>query len=155
VEAPPVHCRRCLLAFSDGLEPGVIVQNASPPILAAIIVFALLSSSQPAAAADLVHGEKVFRACASCHSLEAGGKGFGPTLHGVVGRPAAQVVDYSYSPAMKAAAASGLVWDEKALAEFLAKPQAKVPGTAMRFWGLWAWELDDVIAYLKASATNP
>jgi cytochrome c len=119
------------------------------------MVLGLVSASQPAAAADLAHGEKVFHACASCHSLDADGKGFGPTLHGIVGRPAAQVADYAYSPAMKAAAAGGLVWDEKALAEFLAKPQAKVPGTAMRFWGLWSWELGDVIAYLKAAAAKP
>ncbi|MET0221734.1 MAG: cytochrome c family protein [Tardiphaga sp.] len=130
------------------------MRHASPSILAGII--ALTSTLlQPAAAADLAHGEKVFRACASCHSLDADGKGFGPTLHGIVGRPAAQVANFSYSPAMKAAAASGLVWDEKTLAEFLAKPQAKVPGTAMRFWGLWSWELADVIAYIKAAAARP
>lgn len=113
----------------------------------------VLSSSLQASAADIEHGRKVFQACRSCHSLETDDKGFGPTLHGIVGRPAAAVAGYSYSPAMRKAAADGLIWDDNALAEFLVKPQSKVPGTTMRFWGLWKYELDDVIAYLKTAGS--
>lgn len=120
-----------------------------------VAVLSILASSSPRAkAADLQHGQKVFQACRSCHTLETDGKGFGPTLNGIVGRPAAAVASYSYSPAMRKAAADGLVWDEKALAEFLVKPQGKVPGTTMRFWGLWQRELDDVIAYLKTAGAK-
>ena len=55
---------------------------------------------------------------------------------------------------MKAAGASGVVWDEQSLAEFLASPQTKVPGTKMRFWGLWKWETGDLIAYLKTTTRD-
>lgn len=115
----------------------------------------LLATASLASAADLDRGQKIFRACASCHSLAPDGKGFGPTLHGIVGRPAAQVQNFNYSPAMQAAGAAGLIWDDKALAEFLTRPQAKVPGTSMRFWGLWSSELDDLMAYLKKASANP
>lgn len=77
---------------------------------------------------------------------------FGPTLKGVVGRRAGSVPDFKYSQAMKDAGAAGLVWDDAALAAFLSSPKRKVPGTSMRFFGLWTQsEIDDVIAYLKAN----
>ena len=74
-----------------------------------------------------------------------------PSLKGVVGRRAAIVDDYAYSPALKKAGEDGLVWNEHELAEFLASPSRKIPGTKMRFWGLWSFEIDDLIAFLKAN----
>lgn len=105
----------------------------------------------PLAAADVAHGKRVFRACASCHVADSETNKFGPSLLGVVGRKAGAVPDYAYSDALKAAAANGLVWDEAALAAFLSSPKTKIPGTTMRFWGLWTEaEIRDVIAYLEA-----
>jgi cytochrome c len=115
-----------------------------------LAVLAVFASVSAVPAADLERGERVFRSCGSCHALDAERNGFGPHLKGVVGRQAGSLSDYNYSPAMKAAGADGLVWDEKALAEFLASPKTKVPGTRMRFWGLWKSETDDLIAFLKA-----
>ena len=112
--------------------------------------FLALAFTLPAPAADLKHGKRVFRSCASCHAIDTDRNAFGPHLKGVVGRKAGSLADYNYSPAMQAAGTSGLVWDEQALAEFLADPKEKVPGTKMRFWGLWESESDDLIAYLKA-----
>jgi cytochrome c len=109
-----------------------------------------LAFTLSASAADLEHGKRVFRSCASCHAIETDRNAFGPHLKGVVGRKAGSVPGYNYSPAMRAAGESGLVWDEQALAEFLADPQEKVPGNKMRFWGLWKSESGDLIAYLKA-----
>jgi cytochrome c len=102
-----------------------------------------------AAAADVEHGRRIYKTCISCHAVDSGHSGFGPSLKGVVGRAAASVPDYRYSPAMQAAGANGLVWDEKALAEFLTSPQSKVPGNKMRFWGLWKSQVSDLIAYLQ------
>jgi cytochrome c len=48
-----------------------------------------------------------------------------------------------------------MIWDEKTLAEFLYSPKAVVPGTSMRFFGLWREsEIDDVLAYLKQLQTE-
>jgi cytochrome c len=104
-----------------------------------------------AQAADIAHGKRVFQSCSSCHAVDSDANRFGPTLKGVVGRTAGSVPTFRYSQAMKDAGANGLIWDEAALSEFLYSPKRKVPGTSMRFWGLWTQgEIDDVIAYLKS-----
>jgi cytochrome c len=50
---------------------------------------------------DITHGEKVFKKCSACHSIEAGGSNkIGPALYNVVGRKIAAVEDYKYSKAL-------------------------------------------------------
>ncbi len=103
-----------------------------------------------AAAADAAAGEKVFKKCATCHSLEVGKNKVGPSLAGVVGRPAATIEGFKYSDAMKA---SGIVWTEDKLDAYLASPKEVVPGGKMTFAGLK--KEDDrlnVIEYLKQPA---
>ena len=102
---------------------------------------------QALAAGDATHGEVVFKKCLVCHTIEPGGKKIGPSLFGVVGRPAGTLPGFNYSDAMKN---SGLTWDEATLNTYLTKPQALVPKTKMTFPGLPA-EQDrlDVIEYLK------
>lgn len=101
---------------------------------------------------DAARGEQSFSKCSSCHNIDAPRTRLGPHLMGVVGRPAGAVSDYTnYSQAMKDAGAGGLVWDEAALKRFLSSPKKMVPGTSMRFFGLWSEsEIDDIIAYLKS-----
>ena len=116
-----------------------------------VVLAASMLLAPSAEAADLAHGKRVFQSCSSCHAVDSDTNRFGPTLKGVVGRPAGSVATFRYSQAMKDAGENGLVWDEAALSEFLYSPKRKVPGTAMRFWGLWSQsEIDDVIAYLKS-----
>lgn len=120
--------------------------------LAALASGILACHASAAFAADPAHGKRVFQNCSSCHVVDSDRARFGPTLKGVVGRKAAAVAGFNYSQAMKDAGAAGLVWDEASLAEFLSSPKKKVPGTSMRFWGLWTQsEIEDVIAYLKAN----
>lgn len=99
---------------------------------------------------DATAGEKVYKKCKACHSLDAGKNKVGPSLHGIVGRPAAQVEGYKYS---KALMESGLTWDDATLDKYLAKPKELVPKTKMAFPGLKK-EADrqNVIAYLKQAS---
>lgn len=99
--------------------------------LTTLIAFGLLSAAAPAlAAGDPVKGEADFKKCKACHSVIApdgaeivkGGK-VGPNLFGVVGRAAA-ATDYAYSDSLKALGAKGQVWDEAAIAAYLADPGA-------------------------------
>jgi cytochrome c len=93
-------------------------------------------------------GAVVFKKCMACHQVGPSAQnGIAPVLNGVVGRPAGQYPNYSYSSANKN---SGLVWDEQTLARYLRAPTKVVPGTKMVFFGLKKdQEISDVIAYLK------
>ncbi|TNM65423.1 c-type cytochrome [Aliirhizobium smilacinae] len=125
-----------------------------PIALPKLLFFCALSLfiSSASLAADLGHGERVFKVCAPCHVIDSDMNKIGPHLKGVVGRPAGSIGDFRYSKAMTQAGDAGLVWDDKTLAEFLSSPKTKVPNTSMRFWGLWFQsEIDDLIAYLKAN----
>ena len=63
-----------------------------------------------------------------CHSLDK--NGIGPSHHNVFGRAAGSVANYTYSAALKT---SNIVWNEATLDQWLANPQALVPGTKMMF----------------------
>ena len=74
----------------------------------------------------------------------------GPNLAGVVGRRAASLAGFDYSPAMKKAGADGLVWSENALDRYLADPLEVLQGTTMSFPGVRdAAERRAVIDYLR------
>lgn len=67
--------------------------------------------------------------CARCHGVNADGEGgLGPSLIGVVGRPAASRQDYPYSAALKG---KGGTWTPETLDRYLADPQAFAPGADM------------------------
>ena len=83
---------------------------------------------------DVVAGEKIFKKCAACHSINKGGKNnIGPALYNVVGRKIGGVSDYKYS---KALAAYGKEWNFEELNGFLIKPAKWIKGTKMAYAGL-------------------
>ncbi len=123
--------------------------GAAPLIGVAVVMSsAAFAQSAPSAAAaspgDPVHGKTLYQACESCHSINE--NDVGPKHRGVVGRHAASIPDYSYSPALKN---SGLTWDEATLNRWLINPSALVPGTKMFFKIDDAQSRADIIAYLK------
>ncbi len=98
-------------------------------------------------AADVAAGEKVFKKCFTCHTVNAGGPNrVGPNLFDIVGREIGRHEGYRYSSAM---AGLGGTWTVAALDAYLTKPKDFVPGTKMKFSGLKK-EQDriNVIAYL-------
>jgi cytochrome c len=99
------------------------------------------------AAADASAGEGVWRNCRSCHALEEGVNGTGPSLYGVVGRAVGAEPGYSYSGALKAVAD---VWSPENLDGFLEAPRDYAPGTKMTYNGLKDVEdRANLIAYLE------
>ncbi|MBD8687431.1 cytochrome c family protein [Rhizobium sp. CFBP 13717] len=113
-------------------------------------VLVLLSVTIAYAEGDPARGERSFSKCSACHIIDNPRTRMGPHLMGVVGRPAGSVADYNYSAAMKDAGAKGMVWTEDNLRAFLYSPKKLVPGTSMRFFGLWSEdEINDLIAYMK------
>ncbi|SLN22607.1 c-type cytochrome [Roseisalinus antarcticus] len=100
------------------------------------------------AQADVAAGETLWRNCRSCHALEPGVNGTGPTLYGVVGRDVASISDFSYSGALVEAAD---VWTPEHLNGFLEDPKGYAPGTAMGYNGMRKVEdRADLIAYLDS-----
>ncbi len=88
-----------------------------------------------------------FARCATCHSVEPGRNGIGPSLAGVFGAPAAHEPAFAYSQAMRR---SGLTWDAATLDAFLADPRGLVPGTKMAFAGVRpAEDRAAIVEYLK------
>jgi cytochrome c len=96
---------------------------------------------------DVTNGERIFRQCASCHTIEAGVNRVGPSLHAIVGRVAGTVPGFRYSDANKN---SGVTWTEQEMFAYLENPRAKIPGTTMAFVGLRKpQDRADLIAYLQ------
>jgi cytochrome c len=123
-------------------------------IMFACVVSAVgvLTAPQPSQAGDAQRGEDVFRYCAGCHSPEPGKHKSGPSLAGVVGRPAGSVEGYyGYSPAMQARGEAGVVWTPEELQAFLADPRGVVPGSRMPAPLGLKDDTDraDVVAYLQ------
>jgi cytochrome c len=111
----------------------------------------LVALSGPAfAAGDEVKGKAAFAKCAICHTFDK--NAVGPELKGIVGRKAASVPDYTYSPGMKKLGADGWVWTEENIDKWIADPKAMLPESPMAqlFQGVPdAAERADIIAYLK------
>lgn len=113
-------------------------------------------AGQEAAPAD--PGAVLFeKRCAQCHSLARGKNGNGPSLHGVINRPAASEPGFKYSRAMRQMATEdSLNWSEEYLAAFVAQPSQLVPGTRMAFAGMENEEdRAALIAWIKANSGPP
>jgi cytochrome c len=112
-------------------------------------VLAVLSGSA-FAAGDAEKGKQVFKKCGMCHQIGPDAKSLvGPPLTGVVGRKAASVPDFTYSPGLKKLADSGLTWTDANLDKYLTDPKAMVPGSPMALALPDAADRADVIVYLK------
>jgi cytochrome c len=120
-------------------------RNRAASVMAAVLVFA--HSAPSFAAGDAAHGATVYRQCMICHSLDK--NSIGPSHRDVFGRAAGSVTNYNYSAALKA---SNIVWNETTLDQWLADPQALVPGNKMMFSVDNAQDRADVIAFLKEKA---
>lgn len=118
-----------------------------PLPLALSAAAAVLACAAVPAAAQNNAGAQVFTICKTCHSVEPGRNGVGPSLAGVVGRRSGSAPGYNYSPAMRKA---GLTWDAKTLDVFLTAPSRKVPGTKMPISIADPAKRAAVIAYLAA-----
>jgi len=98
-----------------------------------LAVAAAVFSYGVAGADEASEGEALFkRQCAVCHSVVPGQTLMGPSLAGIVGRPAGSIEKFRYSPAMKDA---GFDWTVEDIDAFIESPRKKVPGTNMAYPG--------------------
>ena len=115
---------------------------------------ALMALSGPALAeGDATKGKAAYAKCGICHQVGPGAKTLvGPELNGTIGRKAASVADYPYSPGMKKLGEEGFTWTEANIDKWIADPKAMIADSpmALAFPGIPdAGERADIIAYLK------
>ena len=93
-------------------------------------------------------GQRVFGACAACHSLQPGQNMTGPSLADLWSRKAGSVASFSrYSSALKSA---NIEWNDKTLDEWIKDPQHLVPGNEMTFAGIKDnQQRADLLSFLK------
>lgn len=135
-----------------------LIALAAVEVKAAVIaaVFMAQATAQTAPQAEspqLKRGRLLYLQCRACHELKPSGAALvGPHLAGIVGRKAAGVAGFAYSPAL---AAHSFAWDRERLDRWLERPGALVPGNAMAFAGIAS--ADDraaLIAYLEAATAS-
>lgn len=113
----------------------------------------ILALSATAAAADgfeqikIDAGRALFdKECHRCHADTSTDPSYGPTLVGVIDRPAGSVTGYEYSEALKG---SGIVWTRAALRAWMADNTGFMPGTRMRHVGITDPTVQDfILTYL-------
>jgi cytochrome c len=116
---------------------------------AAVIAAGAVLSSNSVWAADDDSNQVVFNnVCRTCHTTVSGDNRLGPNLAGLIGRKAGSVEGYGYSSSMKN---SAVIWDAKTLDQFIADPDAVVPGNNMKpFSGITnAEERGKIVAFLS------
>ena len=135
------------------------------PVLAGLLLAAVPAAGAGAggetslgerlATASPDRGEKAFRVCSACHTIERGGAHtVGPNLWGVVGRPVAAAEGFDrYTPAMSS---FGGIWSPERLDRYLRQPAVEVRGTTMVFPGIPnAGDRADLIAWLDRNSPAP
>lgn len=119
-----------------------------------LIAFAALLTTPAAFAGDIkgdaAKGEELFNtnACVACHGItKEDTTKVGPSLFGIIGRKAGT------APSLLGASENlkkfGVTWNVETLDEFLADPDAKVPGTPMVGKVADPQQRADVIAFLS------
>lgn len=118
-----------------------------------IIGFLAACAAWPAAApadaaGDVGRGERAFRACVACHSLQPGRHLTGPSLAGIWGKKAATVDGFTrYSDALKSAQ---VIWNAVTLDAWLKDPGGFIAKSRMTFRGIPKRAVrQDLIAYLQ------
>jgi cytochrome c len=138
--------------------PAIAVQGAAAPTTVAVAPAApaLAPITPLLAAANADSGRALAgRLCASCHTLNEGGRnGVGPNLWNIVNKGHAQAAGFNYSAANRALADKP--WDFEALNAFIAAPATSMPGTRMAFAGVNnPAQRADLIVFLRSLSASP
>lgn len=119
-----------------------------PSFTAALALLVMLETQTIAAEGNPTRGQRVFGACAACHSLQPNQNMTGPSLSDLWGRRAGSLASFDrYSHALKTA---NIVWSDKTIDDWIADPQHVVPGNEMVFQGIKdGQQRADLLAFLK------
>lgn len=114
-----------------------------------LLFSALLVFSGGTQANEIERGRQVFKLCEGCHSVVPGEHLYGPSLAGLVARPAGRLKGYNFSDDL---AKVRFKWDAKHLEQWLGdEAKNMVPGTRMEFPGIT--DQSDLRALIKYLGT--
>ena len=122
--------------------------NRIPLVAIATLMLTALPYRTMAEPGNAARGERMYRACVACHSLEPNRNMTGPSLAEVWNRKSGSLASFPrYSPALKSA---GIIWNDDTLDEWIKDPQYFLPGNTMTFPGIKdARQRADLLAFLK------
>lgn len=116
-----------------------------------ILTALLLTSSPVFAEGDVAKGEKNFKKCVACHSIEEGGKNkVGPNLWNIMNRGTGAMEGYKYSKKFAAWAEENPEWTPELMDAWLENSKKLVKGTKMVFKEKKESKRADIIAYLQS-----
>ncbi|HEV2392040.1 MAG TPA: PQQ-dependent sugar dehydrogenase [Verrucomicrobiae bacterium] len=134
------------------MSPRRLFQRAVAPAMLLIAALTPLNlDAQETPPGNAARGKAFFQVnCAVCHSPVLGPDNTvimkqGPSLVGVLGRPAGSQPNFNYTKAIRQ---SGFTWNPATLNRFLSNPMVVVPGTTMPIPVADPANRADVIAYL-------
>jgi cytochrome c len=146
-----------LIVHPTPLKESAIQIGEPAPVqaVAAIAAPALEPIVPLLAAANVQAGQQLAqRQCASCHSLNEGGRnGVGPNLYGIIGAKHAHAAGFNYSAAIRAMADKP--WTYEDMNAWIANPRGYAPGNKMTYAGMASVQnRADLIAYLRSISPN-
>ena len=139
------HMDSDVVAYKVEAPEGSTVQASAEP---SIDISAFLAMG------DVATGEKQFKKCKACHSINKDGRNnIGPKLWNVMFRPVGSITDYKYSKALSNYKKD---WSWEEMNGFLIKPAKWIKGNKMGFAGIKdEKERASVILYLNQNSDNP
>jgi cytochrome c len=147
-------CRICACEVDDiQAQLWRPTMNSVCHIAIAAATMTALSAPAWSQAGGATRGERMYRACVACHSLEPNRNMTGPSLAEIWNRKSGSLASFPrYSAALKSA---GIIWNDDTLDEWIKDPQPFIPGNTMTFPGMKdARQRADLLAFLK-DATQP
>src|SRR5216684_3280380 len=141
-------CRICRHAAGDQPDQGRSVMNRIPAVAIAMLTLTVLPYRAMAEPGSATRGERMYRACIACHSLEPNRNMTGPSLAEIWNRKSGSLPSFPrYSTALKSA---GIIWNDDTLDEWIKDPQHFIPENTMTFPGMKdAGQRADLLAFLK------
>ena len=122
--------------------------SVKPGLFLLVSLLGVSALGGSALAADPERGAALYESrCGACHSISR--NRIGPRHEALFGRQAGTQAGYAYSQAL---VASGVLWDDETLDQWLRNPQLFIPGQKMGYRLRNPGERADIIAFLKAAS---